>query len=590
MAKQPILTWNLTDLYLSIDDRAIVRDFSRTDRLIKQLVDYRGKIANLTPKEMFKLVTTSEELSLFFHKIGLFAGLLDATHVGVDAFTRFSKKIDEIIINKSQEIIFIDVELAHISDEKWEEFLTSEVLAPYRHHLEAVHRDAIHTLTEPEEKILSQKSQTSGTALAHLFEITTSTLEFPWVEGKITLDQLLTKFHDPDNEVRKKVARVLHKGLQSNTRTTPAIYNSLVQDKSISDQLRHYAYPEQSRFDHDEVDQETVTSLIEAVTSQSDSVEKYYELKRKILDIPQLYWWDRYAPLPVPEAKIAIEDAQTMVQSAYQEFSPELGEIVQKMYEYEHIDWLPSSTKHGGAFCASSSKNVYPYVLLNYTDTPRDVMTLAHELGHAVHDVLAQDNNVFLQTHPSLATAEIASVFGESLLFDKLLSSDISREDKIALLMSNIEDSFATVFRQITMFQFEQAVHTKRQAEGELSKEELDSLWQKTIKKPFGKAVRFTKEHTNTWMYIPHIINTPFYVYSYAFAQLCVLALVKQYKEKGTDFVPIYLNLLRAGGSLSPKDNLSQAGLDITQKEFWLTGLSLIEERIKQLEKLIETD
>lgn len=590
MAKTDNLTWKLIDLYDSHTDSKIESDFQTADTIIEQLSQYRGKVNDLSAKELLALIKHAEALSILFHKIGLFAGLLEATHVGVDTYTHFSKKIDQEIVTKSQAIIFIDVELAQLSEKKWRDFLSSSDLKPYRHYLEAVHRDAIHTLTEPEEKILSQKSLTSRAALSHLFEITTSTLEFSWQGQKITLDQLLTRFHDPDPAVRRKTAQLLHKGLQTNNRTTPAIYNSLVQDKAINDELRHYDFPEQGRFDQDEVDKTTVEALIHAVSGNYDLVQTYYNLKKKILRTNKLSWWDRYAPLPQAETKIAVEQSKQLVLEAYAQFSPELAKIVQTMYDKQHIDWLPSPTKHGGAFCAFSSNDIYPYVLLNYTETPRDVMTLAHELGHAVHDVLAQNENVFFQTHPSLAMAEIASVFGESLLFDKLMVLDISNQDKIALLMSRIEDAFATVFRQITMFQFEQAVHSQRKEAGELSKDALDTLWQETMKKPFGKTVTFTKEHANTWMYIPHIINTPFYVYSYAFAQLCVFALIKQYQEKGPPFVPTYLNLLRVGGSLSPKEALAQAGLDITQPAFWQSGLSLIENSIKQLESLIEAD
>lgn len=278
-----------------------------------------------------------------------------------------------------------------------------------------------------------------------------------------------------------------------------------------------------------------------------------------------------------------------MVLDAYREFSPEIAEVAKLMMDKQHIDWLPSKTKGGGAFCAYGGKSSYPYVLLNYTNKPRDVMTLAHELGHATHDVLANKENVFLEVHPSLALAEIASVFGEILLYEKLIKSDeLSKQDRIALIMSFIEDRFATVFRQVTMFQFEQALHKKRREEGELPREEIDELWDSVMRKPFGDTLVFTPEHKNTWMYVGHIFHVPFYVYSYAFAQLCVLALYKQYLEKGKDFVPTYLQILRSGGSLSPKDNLARAGLDITHTNFWLDGLEVLKDSVDELDQLVK--
>lgn len=579
--------WDLSDLYASPTDPAIDQDLIKIDNFIKELQTYRGKIASLTSAELLPFIKTWEQMTIALSQIGLFSDLLESTNVGDAEITRFSKKIEETMVQKGTELIFIDVELAQINDATWEKHLTAKELAPYHTMLQDVAITAKHTLSEPEERIMAEKSQTSWQALTHLFSLTTDTLTAKWDNEEISLSDLSHKFHDPDPAIRKKAALLMHDTLNKNQKTAPAVYNTLVKDKEISDRLRHFDFPEQGRFQADSVDRETVDALIKAVNSNFALVTRYYTLKKKIFGTDELFWWDRYAPLPAVSTEIDVEDAKAMVLDAFGAFNPKMQEIAQTVIDKNHIDWFPSKTKRGGAFCAYGPMHTYPYILMNYTKTPNDVMTLAHELGHAIHDVLAEEDNTYFQAHPSLAVAEIASVFSESLLFERLMQSDISKQDKIALLMEHIEGSFATVIRQTTMFQFEQAVHTKRRAEGELSFEQLNDLWHDTMKAPYEKALTYTDEHKNTWMHIPHLINTPFYVYSYAFAQLCVLALFKQYKDKGADFVPTYIQLLKTGGSKAPKDNLAQAGLDITKPEFWQSGLDIIGAYIDDLEKLV---
>lgn len=585
MTPQPITpTWNLTDLYSGMDDPKIEVDFSACEALIRELQEYRGKIAALSATEMLTLIKSQEALALKTNRIGVYASLMAATNVDVPEVTRFEKKLEARMIQLSKETIFIEVEMAQLPESKWQELLRAPELKDYKKTLEDTYKEAKHTLSEPEEKILAEKSQTSSHALLHLFSITTDTLMVEWQGEKKPLEEIAPLLRDPDNQVRKQAVFAIHAALNTNSKTTPAVFNALVQDKEISDRLRGYEYPEERRFNSDDVEKDTVYALIEAVNKSSNLVERYYTLKKKILKTDTLYWWDRYAPLPKPKKEISPEDGKTMVLEAFGDFAPQVRDIATGMFDKAHIDWFPSNKKRGGAFCQFGTPESYPYVLLNYTNDVTDVMTLAHELGHAVHDVLVKDTNVFFQMHPSLALAEIASTFSEFLLFDKLLSGDLTKEDKIALLMGQIEDNFATVHRQIAMFQFEQAVHTKRRQDGELSKDQIDDLWHEIIKRPFGNSLEWTDEHKNFWMYIPHVFNWPFYVYSYAFAQLCTLAIYKTYKEKGSEMVENYLDILRRGGSMSPKDNLALAGFDVSTPDFWQSGLAMIEDYITQLE------
>ncbi len=583
------LKWQLTDLYSGIDDPKIQADFKKCDKLIETLKSYRSKIAGLSEEKILPLIKTWEELAFTFHKIGLFTGLTEATQIGQAEITRFSKKIEEQMILKSQEIIFLEVEFSQLNPQQWQKLLASPILKSYSKFLRHIYEESKHTLSESEEKILAQKSQTSWSALTHLYDITTDTLQFKWRGKMVTLSELSKNLHSPDPAVRKQAAVTFSKGIMVNDKTTPAIFNSLIQDKTISDQLRQYDYPEQARFQNDEVKKETVETLTQVVNQSFGLVEKYYTLKKKILQIDSLYWWDRFAPLPSVEKKIKIEDGKKLVLESFAAFSPEFASIAQTMFDRQHLDWLPSPTKRGGAFCAFGGDGIYPYVLLNYTESPRDVLTLAHELGHAIHDVLAQENNVFFQVHPSLALAEIASTFAESLVLEKLLETNLSKDDQITLMMERIEDIFSTVVRQITMFQFEQKMHQLRRDSGEVSKEEIDHLWHNTMKQPYETSLVYTDEHKNTWMTVSHIFEMPFYVYSYSFAQLCTLALIREYRTKSKDFVPTYIDLLKAGGSLSPENNLNQAGFTITQATFWQKGIEMIKEYIEQLNNLVES-
>ncbi len=587
--KNTTLNWDLSELYTSTEDSQIQKDFARAKELIEKIGSaYRGKISTLSPQGLLTLIKQWEESSILFNRLGLFAHLLEATKIGDAATTRFRKQIEEQTVQLGNELIFIETELAQLTEAQWKIHLNSPELADYRKFLAKLAIQSKHTLTESEEKILAEKSQTSSEALVHLYSVTTDTLAFPWKDGTITLEEVISNFSDPDPTVRKEAAMSLNRGLAENNKTTPAILNSLVQDKSITDRLRKYEYPEAARFNSDDVDRETVEAMVTAVNGSHELVERYYTAKKKILSLEKLYWWDRYAPLPETQAKIEQPEAEQMVLEAFGQFSPRFKEIAQQLIDEKHIDWMPSPTKRGGAFCAYGDFGKYPYVMLNHTAKPRDVMTVALELGHAIHDVFAGENNTFFQTHASLALAEIASTFGEALLFDKLIASEkLAKNDRLSLLMSNIEDRFATVFRQTTMFQFEQQLHARRRDEGELSRETLDEMWQEIMSAPFKSSLEYTDEHMNTWMYVAHIFHWPFYVYSYSFAQLCSLSLYGAYKEKGQDFVPTYIEILKAGGSLSPKDNLARAGLKIDQPSFWQEGLAVIEKSIEQLESLI---
>ncbi len=324
--------------------------------------------------------------------------------------------------------------------------------------------------------------------------------------------------------------------------------------------------------------------MLASCVTHYDTVTRYYRLKRDILGYDTLYHYDRYAPMPWEEREpIPWECAKETVLRAYTAFSPALGEMVSRFFDKRWIDAEVRPGKRGGAFCAGIAPDWHPYVLTNYLGKPRDVMTLAHELGHGVHDLLAADQH-FLDYYPSLAAAETASVFGEMLTFRLLLDQAASPRERLALLTGKIEDIFATVFRQTSMYRFEQHVHAARREQGELTTEAINALWQQDVQAMFGDAVTLGDGHELWWMYIPHFIHTPFYVYAYAFGQLLVMALYACYEREGPTFVPRYLDLLRQGGARCPADIVATAGIDISQRNFWEGGLHTIDALVAQAE------
>lgn len=580
--------WNLRHLYQSISDPAIKTDFKKIDQKIATIKKHRNKITRLEATEFLALLKDWEEVEKRLYKIDLFGSLLEATNTGQPAVTRFVKEIEEKITSRSIELLFIETKLAKLKSKQWQKYLLDPILEPYRNLLLKLAEQAKHTLSEPEERILAEKNQTSKLALSRLYSLTTDTLTIEWEGETVPFEVVLNHFHHHNPKIRRKAALQVSQTLENNRLTTPTILNDLIRDKIITDRLRHYHFPEQERLAADQIEEPQVELMALSSERHYRLVDRYYRRKKIILKTPKLYWWDRYAPLPAFTTKIDKSKAIKLVVESFNQFSPLLGETASRVISNQHIDWLPSSTKRGGAFCAAGPDSVLPYVLLNYTNSPRDVMTLAHELGHAIHDILARENNNFFQAHPALPMAEIASVFGETLVFTKLISSPIDQTDKLALLMSFIEDRFATVFRQTAMFRFEKALHRQKLTGGELSKDQIDELWHTTMKRPFEQSLTYTNEHKNSWMYVSHIFQTPFYVYSYAYAQLCVLAIYQRYKNENDSFVPIYLDLLKAGGSDTPANLLAKAGFEVDKPAFWDQGFQVIESFILEFERLAD--
>ena len=363
------------------------------------------------------------------------------------------------------------------------------------------------------------------------------------------------------------------------------MFNTLAQDKATSDRLRRYAHPMDERNLANEIDADTVGALMQACEDGAALVPRYYRLKGRLLGLEPLYDYDRYAPLPAAGGERSFAEARRIVLDAYRDFSPEMARIAELFFERRWIDAELRPGKRGGAFSASAVPSMHPYVLLNYTGNLRDVMTVAHELGHGVHQYLAREQGLFEQDAP-LTTAETASVFGEMLVFRRLLAEESDPTVRLALVCGKLEDAFATVFRQVVMTRFEEALHAARRSEGELPTERINELWLEANRPMFGDAVELTEDYGVWWMYIPHFVHSPFYCYAYAFGELLVLALLRRYEAEGDAFIPRYLELLRSGGAQEPPVLLSGLGVDITDPSFWRGGLVVLEELVAEAESL----
>jgi oligoendopeptidase F len=444
-------------------------------------------------------------------------------------------------------------------------------------------------LAESEEKLVEELANTGRRAFSRLFDELVASLRFRVEHAgesrQLGEEEVLSLLYAPERELRREAARALSQGLRENARPLAFIFNTLVQDKALDDRLRRFPNPLASRHLANEIDAASVDALLAACVGRYPLVARYYRLKARLLGIPQLEDFDRYAPIAEKGGTRSWEQARAVVTAAYRDFSPQLAGITEKFFQRRWIDAELRAGKRGGAFCASTLPSLHPYVLLNYTGNQRDVMTLAHELGHGVHQSLAAPRGLFEQDTP-LTLAETASVFGEMLVFRRMLREESDPEVRLALLCGKIEDAFATVFRQVAMTRFEQSLHAARRSEGELAIPRVNELWLEANRPMFGDSVALSDDYGWWWLYIPHFVHSPFYCYAYAFGELLVLALLRLYDQQGAGFVPRYLDLLSAGGSDTPERLLARIGLDIADPGFWNGGLALLEDLVGQAEAL----
>lgn len=547
---------------------------------------YAGKVADIDGPGLVAAVDALEQLSDRIGRAGNYAMLRFSTNTADPANGALLQKVQEQGAQIETKLLFFELEWAALDDARAEELLQTPGLENARHHLKSARRYRPHLLTEPEEKILTEKGVTGSSAWARLFSEQVSALEvdLPDADEPVALDVALTRLMSPDADVRRTTAEAVTASLAPGLRTRAFIYNTLMADKATDDRLRAYPSWISSRNLSNEASDESVQALLDAVRRRYDLAQRWYTLKAKLLGVDRIKDYDRMAAVVADDdTEIPWDEARDIVLDAYRSFAPSLGETAESFFTGGYIDAPTRPGKRGGAFCAYTVPSAHPYVMLNYTARRRDVLTLAHELGHGVHASLARPRGVFEQ-HTPLTLAETASVFGETLVFGRLLEQTPDPEARLSLLAESIEGSIATVFRQCAMNHYEHLAHTARREQGELSVEDLSGLWAQSQAEMLGDSVEITDGYKTWWSYVPHFINTPGYVYAYAYGQLLAMSIYQRYVEGGEAFVPAYLELLAAGGSRSPEDLGAIVGIDLADPGFWDSGLDLVEAQLEQAE------
>ncbi|MCB9386274.1 MAG: M3 family oligoendopeptidase [Microthrixaceae bacterium] len=575
--------WELDEL---LGDSTVEQMLDRSGELVDELATARGTIADLSASELAGLMRRSAELEELLGRVGNYVMLRFSEDTADPQRGAEMMLVEERSTAMATKLVFFELEWAELSDERVEELLADPELDFCAHHLRNMRRYRPHLLSEPEEKLLTEKSVSGAGAWVRLFDELTSalTVELPGPlvgqpgeqSATVGLEAGLSLLQHPDREARATAAEAVTASLAPGLRTRAFVYNTLLLDKSVDDRLRGYDSWVSSRNLSNEATDESVQALIDAVVNRYDIAQRWYTAKAQVLGLDRLSDYDRMASVASDESSITWSSARRLVLDAYGSFSPELADVARRFFDENWIDAPAGDGKRPGAFCAYTVPSHHPYVLLNWTSRNRDVLTLAHELGHGLHAYLARDQGVFHQSTP-LTLAETASVFGEAVTNNALLEDLTDPNDRFSLLASTLEDSIATVFRQVAMNRFEHAVHTERRDAGELSVERFGELWGDTQGAVLGDSVELTEGYHTWWSYIPHFIATPGYVYAYAYGQLLALSVYARYTERGDDFVPAYLQLLRAGGSLPPEELGSIVDCDLADPGFWDAGLDIVE-------------
>src|SRR5919204_250438 len=583
--------WNLADLYAGLDDPQVKRDLDRgaAESLAFEQA-YKGKLAALADDPaagaaLAAAVKRYEALDDLLGRLTSYAGLLHAGDTVDPARAKFYADVQERVTAASTHLLFFTLELNRLDDAKLESAMQDGALAHYRPWFEDIRKEKPYQLEDRVEQLFHEKSVTGYSAWNRLFDETIASLRFKVGSKSLAIEPTLNLLQDPRSATRKAAAQALAKTFKQNLRTFALITNVLAKDKEISDRWRSFADVADARHLANRVEPEVVQALVEAVRAAYPRLShRYYALKARWFGKKRLPHWDRNAPLPaVPTRTIGWSEAQATVLGAYGAFSPEMAEIAERFFENNWIDAPVRPGKAPGAFSHPTVPSAHPYVLLNYQGRPRDVMTLAHELGHGVHQVLAAPNGALMAPTPH-TLAETASVFGEMLTFKKLLANADHKQRK-AMLAAKVEDMINTVVRQIAFYTFERKVHTERRS-GELTAERLNSLWLSVQGESLGEAIELKPGYETFWAYISHFVHSPFYVYAYAFGDCLVNSLYAVYEKAAEGFAERYLEMLAAGGTKHHSELLAPFGLDARDSAFWQGGLGVIEQMIAELEGL----
>ena len=582
--------WNLADLYSGIGAPEIARDLARMDtECVAFEADYKGKLAEHIAGAgggswLAEAVRRYEAIDDLAGRLGSYAGLAHAGDSVDPAITKFYGDVSERLTAASVHLLFFALELNRVDDAAIDHAMQTPELGHYRPWIEDLRKDKPYQLEDRVEQLFHEKSQSGYAAWNRLFDQTIAGLRFKVAGRELAIEPTLNLLQDRSPQKRKAAGQALAKTFKAHERTFALVTNTLAKDKEISDRWRGFADVADSRHLNNRVEREVVDALVSSVRAAYPRLShRYYRLKASWFKQKKLAHWDRNAPLPfAATGSIAWPDARNMVLTAYRGFSPEMANIAERFFTDRWIDAPVRPGKAPGAFSHPTTPSAHPYVLMNYQGKPRDVMTLAHELGHGVHQVLAAKNGALMAPTP-LTLAETASVFGEMLTFKRLLSQTKSVKQRQALLAGKVEDMINTVVRQIAFYSFERALHTERR-NGELTAERIGEIWLSVQGESLGPAIDIRPGYENFWMYIPHFIHSPFYVYAYAFGDCLVNSLYAVYENAQSGFAERYLAMLSAGGTKHYSELLKPFGLDAKDPKFWDGGLSVIAGMIDELE------
>jgi oligoendopeptidase F len=579
------VAWDLSDLFEVTDDPRIEVEIEQAEAAADAFRnDYYGKVAELDAAGLAEAIAERERIEEAFTRVGYYAQLNFSTNMADPPRGALVARIMEKGAAIDTQLLFFGLEIAALDDETADALIASPELEHWRHWLRSLRKYRPYLLSEPEEKIITEKAVSGFGAWDRLYDELLGAIRVELDGDQVSFEEAMSRLYSGDRDIRRTAAEAVTEALAPGLRTRAFIFNTLVVDKSIDDRLRGYESWISARNLGNDTTDEEVQALIDATTSRYDVVQRYYKLKAKLVGFDQLAHYDRFAPIGDDPTKVPWDEARELVTNAYSDFAQEAGDVAERFFSARWIDAPVRDNKRTGAFCATNVPGVHPYILMNYTGDRRSILTLAHELGHGLHGYLAQPLGLFNASTP-LTTAETASVFGEALTFKRLFALEEDPQRRLNLLAGRIEDSIATVFRQIAMNRFEDSVHNGRRQDGELSVDRLEELWLNAQRDLFADSIDIDG-YGVWWSYIPHFMGTPGYVYAYAYGYLFALTIFRKYEVEGESLVEPYFDLLRAGGSKTPQELAEMVGLDLNDPEIWASGIDAISVQMDEAEAL----
>lgn len=587
--------WDLSNLYQSLDDKNIAKDKSDVLKNAQAFTkQYRGKIktAELTPQELANAFEQYQEIFSKVYVLGSYSGLMQAKNTGSDKINRLFAQIQEFATEVQNELMFLELELLEVSEEEIKKYLKDKSLKDFHQFIIRTRKFKKHTLEESQEVIINKKSQTGSQAFVRLYDQLSADLKFPLtINGKkqelnySEITNILSSHKD--RAVREQAAKSITEVYKNNSKTFAFILNTLILDKKVTDEIRSYAYPQESTFISDEISKDVVDAMTSSIEKRYSISERYYKAKSNAQGL-KLHEWDRYSNVykNLEEPSFSYEEAKDLILDAFHDFSPTFADIANKFFHNNWIDAELGKSKKSGAFCSYIVPDKHPVILTNFTGKANDVRTLAHELGHGIHAYLSRKQNLF-NYWPVTPFAEIASIFCETIVFNRIYKETSDKRQKANLLGGRIQEIFATIFRQNAFYLYESDIHRLRREEGELSVDELNTNFQSRLQEIFGKGLELTDGHKYWWAPIAHFYHYNFYVFSYAFGQSLTNALYGAYVKEGDTFTKNYTEVLKLGSSRDLTSLTKSLNVDISEKSFWDDGLDIIDGYVEEFSGLV---